>query len=64
MARILASRDSPTYGEGLSDCINYKFGAIEFRADRASPICLPAILGRKLDKEVINFGMPGCSIYL
>ena len=61
MGRLLAFGCSHTYGEGLADCVNYKIQKEERRADKASQYAWPAILGKKLDKQVINFGRPGCS---
>jgi hypothetical protein len=63
MSKLFAFGCSFTHGEGLADCLNYK-------KDKTSPIrpsvtpsqyAWPALLGKVLDKEVVNLGRPGCS---
>jgi hypothetical protein len=58
MSRLITFGCSYTYGEGLSDCLNPE---INRRADFPSKFAWPSLLGKKLNKEVINLGRPGCS---
>jgi len=59
MSRLIAFGCSHTYGEGQVDCLVNK------ETDKSSPTpsqyAWPALLGKKLDKEVVNLGCGGAS---
>jgi hypothetical protein len=59
--RLIAFGCSHTYGEGQVDCLNYYDDHEEYPADTPSQYAWPALLGKKLDKKVVNLGSPGCS---
>lgn len=55
MSRIVAFGCSNTFGQGLQDCVT---GSIH---QPPSKLAWPAVLGRKLNLPVANFGIPGAS---
>lgn len=62
MDKLFAFGCSHTYGEGLSDCLNYKSDrGGEHMPRHPSQYAYPALLGEMLDKKVVNLGRPGCS---
>ena len=61
MDKLFAFGCSFTYGEGLSDCLNYKSDTGEHMPKHPSKYAYPALLGKMLGKKVVNFGRPGCS---
>ena len=59
MSRLFAFGCSHTYGEGQVDClVNKKNGN---PSPTPSQYAWPALLGKKLDKEVVNLGRGGAS---
>jgi len=58
MSRLVAFGCSHTYGEGHVDCLPSK---TETEPPPPSQYAWPALLGKILDKEVVNLGCPGCS---
>ena len=60
MSRLFAFGCSITYGEGQIDCLNSQDEYEEHPADTPSQYAWPALLGKKLDKKVVNLGRSGC----
>ena len=58
MARLVAFGCSNTYGQALNDCYNKKNKSY---GPQASKFAWPAILAKKLNLEVCNYGIPGAS---
>lgn len=55
MSRLIAFGCSITYGQGLPDCYVPPNNA----GDKPSQYAWPSLLGKRLDKEVVNLGSPG-----
>ena len=61
MSKLYAFGCSHTWGEGQADCLNYNNDRGQNTSATPSQYAWPALLGKMLDKEVVNLGRPGCS---
>ena len=61
MSRLVTFGCSHTYGEGQIDCLNSQGPNGVGMADKPSQYAWPTLLGKMLDKKVVNLGRPGCS---
>lgn len=61
MSRLFTFGCSHTYGEGQIDCLNSQGPNGIVMADKPSQYAWPTLLGKMLDKKVVNLGRPGCS---
>ena len=61
MSKLYAFGCSHTWGEGQADCLNYNDDRDQCMSATPSQYAWPALLGKMLDKEVVNLGRPGCS---
>ena len=61
MSRLFAFGCSHTYGEGQIDCLNSQGPNGIVMAGKPSQYAWPTLLGKMLDKKVVNLGRPGCS---